>query len=244
MDFVYSVSPGWILVGLTCIASAVWKFSASVPSPPTIAFLAKRTLLVSAHPDDEAMFFVPTLSAMRNVSILCLSNGNYDGLGKMREKELYQCAQVLHIPPESIKVVDEECLQDGPQESWPPQRIADLIAEAVRQHDIEQILTFDSKGVSGHTNHIDTYKGVIHYLRTKKPAGIQVWTLSSKGLIRKYLGVLDVLITLLLRSSSIVVCGGSPKLNWMVRCAKLSNMFAFSSLPRPASTQPLNLESS
>ena len=39
-------------------------------------------LLIIAHPDDEAMFFGPTLlslSSSCNVSILCLSNGNYKG---------------------------------------------------------------------------------------------------------------------------------------------------------------------
>ena len=36
-------------------------------------------LLVIAHPDDEAMFFGPLLSSSCNVSILCLSNGNYKG---------------------------------------------------------------------------------------------------------------------------------------------------------------------
>jgi N-acetylglucosaminylphosphatidylinositol deacetylase len=48
-------------------------------------------LIVIAHPDDEAMFFVPTIKYLRkynNISLLCLSNGNATGLGRIREKEL------------------------------------------------------------------------------------------------------------------------------------------------------------
>eukprot|EP00035_Acanthoeca_spectabilis_P037791 m.47445 g.47445 ORF g.47445 m.47445 type:complete len:102 (-) comp8864_c0_seq1:2284-2589(-) len=40
-------------------------------------------LLVTAHPDDEAMFFGPTIARMRRlghtVHILCLSTGNFEG---------------------------------------------------------------------------------------------------------------------------------------------------------------------
>jgi N-acetylglucosaminylphosphatidylinositol deacetylase len=40
---------------------------------------AERVLLVIAHPDDESMFFAPTLHVLLNhgaaVRILCLSNG-------------------------------------------------------------------------------------------------------------------------------------------------------------------------
>ena len=51
----------------------------------------KNTLFVLAHPDDECMFFTPTICQMReegNLYILVLSNGGYDGLGKIREKEM------------------------------------------------------------------------------------------------------------------------------------------------------------
>jgi N-acetylglucosaminylphosphatidylinositol deacetylase len=40
---------------------------------------ARRALLVIAHPDDESMFFAPTLHSLHSqgasVRILCLSNG-------------------------------------------------------------------------------------------------------------------------------------------------------------------------
>jgi len=41
---------------------------------------ARRVLLVTAHPDDETMFFAPTVQALKAagayVSLLCLSNGS------------------------------------------------------------------------------------------------------------------------------------------------------------------------
>mmetsp|Transcript_1504 Transcript_1504/g.4848 ORF Transcript_1504/g.4848 Transcript_1504/m.4848 type:complete len:131 (+) Transcript_1504:68-460(+) len=46
-------------------------------------------ILVIAHPDDESMFFFPTLarlSAERPVHILCLSDGGYDGCGPARDR--------------------------------------------------------------------------------------------------------------------------------------------------------------
>ena len=41
-------------------------------------------LLVTAHPDDEVMFFAPALLCLGEeftIYILCLSTGDYDGLG-------------------------------------------------------------------------------------------------------------------------------------------------------------------
>src|SRR5690349_8264962 len=73
----------------------------------------ERFLLVTAHPDDEAMFFIPTLqvltakywyamSSIRNlilssVFLLCLSSGNMQGLGEIRKKELQESCRILNI---------------------------------------------------------------------------------------------------------------------------------------------------
>jgi N-acetylglucosaminylphosphatidylinositol deacetylase len=71
-------------------------------------------LLVIAHPDDEVMFFGPTLIGItnpsndNNVRVLCLSNGMYcfeallivgnaDGLGKIRERELIASLEYFGI---------------------------------------------------------------------------------------------------------------------------------------------------
>ena len=63
---------------------------------------AKRLLLVTAHPDDEAMFFAPTilsLSPRRDINLfhVCLSNGNADGLGSIRRSELSHSLDILGV---------------------------------------------------------------------------------------------------------------------------------------------------
>lgn len=67
----------------------------------------KNILLVIAHPDDEVMFFGPTLvgitnaTSNNNIRVLCLSNGMFlkrevlrvgdaDGIGYLREQELIE----------------------------------------------------------------------------------------------------------------------------------------------------------
>jgi N-acetylglucosaminylphosphatidylinositol deacetylase len=42
----------------------------------------KTILFVTAHPDDESMFFLPTILDLKykfKINLLCLSNGDFDG---------------------------------------------------------------------------------------------------------------------------------------------------------------------
>ncbi len=73
----------------------------------------KRICLLIAHPDDEAMFFAPTVLALtrpetgNHVKILCLSTGNADGLGETRRRELVKSAMLLGLSQEDdIFVMD------------------------------------------------------------------------------------------------------------------------------------------
>ena len=66
-------------------------------------------LLVTAHPDDETLFFSPALLAlcdMLELHVLCLSTGNYDGLGAVRSAELLRACAVLGVSAERVEIVD------------------------------------------------------------------------------------------------------------------------------------------
>ncbi|ERE67760.1 N-acetylglucosaminyl-phosphatidylinositolde-N-acetylase-like protein [Cricetulus griseus] len=69
-----------------------------------------RALLVIAHPDDEAMFFAPTVLGLARlelrVFLLCFSAGNYYNQGEIRKKELLQSCDVLGIPPSRVTIID------------------------------------------------------------------------------------------------------------------------------------------
>lgn len=84
-----------------------------------------RVLLVTAHPDDESLFFAPTvislLSHKRNggfkkgathteVYSLCLSTGDADGLGKTRQQELVRALDVLGVEEDKRWIVDNPCV--------------------------------------------------------------------------------------------------------------------------------------
>lgn len=124
---------------------------------------ASQALLVFAHPDDESMFFSPTIIALKyqgvTMHVLCLSDGNYDGFGSVRRQELLAACGVLGIAPHHINVVDHPELQDGPQNAWPPKLIASMIAREAEAQKADMIITFDAKGVSGHSNHVAVWRG-------------------------------------------------------------------------------------
>jgi len=109
----------------------------SMPAAPA-SLRNKRILLLTAHPDDEAMFFSPTLLALTDprlgnrVKILCLSTGDADGLGETRSRELRTAAATLGVQRESdVFVLDDKVrFRDGMAEVWRPDDVARTLATA------------------------------------------------------------------------------------------------------------------
>ena len=143
-------------------------------------------LLIIAHPDDEIMFWTPTIKAFigNNIKmkILCLSNGNYDGLGEIREKEFDNVSRALNFPDNQILNIPE--LQDNIKQKWNPSIVSEQIEEFLKENqDVKTILTFDKNGVTKHPNHISCYDGLNYYLKYHKydckNKGIKVFTLDS-----------------------------------------------------------------
>lgn len=158
-------------------------------------------VLVFAHPDDETMFFLPLLLLLQASGVkfrfLCLSTGNYDGIGVIRVKELKAVAKSLGAA--SCDVIDDPALQDGPH-FWSSTDVARVVKKYLQTTpSVHQVFTFDAYGVSGHPNHISTHRGIV-----EAKLSIPVYVLNSVPMYRKYVPLLDGFFTLLTPSSALV----------------------------------------
>ncbi|XP_059991344.1 N-acetylglucosaminyl-phosphatidylinositol de-N-acetylase isoform X2 [Lagenorhynchus albirostris] len=205
---------------LLCVAAAVltwgflwvWDSWERMKSPEQAGLPGggSRTLLVTAHPDDEAMFFAPTvlgLVRMRHqVSLLCFSAGNYYNQGETRKKELLQSCDVLGIPPSNVMIIDNRDFPDDPGVWWDTERVADVLLRHVEASRVSLVVTFDAGGVSGHSNHVALYAAArTLHAQGKLPKGCSVLTLQSVNLLRKYLSLLDLPCSLLCARDALFV---------------------------------------
>ncbi|KAF2156626.1 phosphatidylinositol glycan class L [Myriangium duriaei CBS 260.36] len=205
----------------------LWLLSAHLSTSfPTLH--GKRIVLLIAHPDDEAMFFSPTVQALtrpdlgNHLKILCLSTGNADGLGSIRRAELVKSGLLLGLRTEQdVLVLDDPRFPDSMTASWDTGAVAELLAGTFapaaaaagkrRKADepvaanIDVLITFDRGGVSGHPNHISLYHGAkafVGALVKGRPGWddpVKLYTLPSVGLGRKYASVVDVPVTVIRR---------------------------------------------
>ncbi|KAE8407177.1 putative deacetylase LmbE-like domain-containing protein [Aspergillus pseudonomiae] len=166
---------------------------------PSVFRTAKNILLVTAHPDDETLFFSPSIlyhsdDATVTRAILVLSSGNYDGIGNTRHSELQHSCAELGITPERCLNLDHYELQDNPRKWWREDLIEELVGQYVQKWNIDLIITFDSGGVSGHVNHRAVSAGVSKYI-SKNTQSPPAYTLQTRFLLRKYAGLADLIPT-------------------------------------------------
>ena len=158
----------------------------------------RRVLIVTAHPDDECMFFGPTILHFTKeekalVYLLCLSPGNYYGLGKVRRSELWNSCQMLGINCENIMLYRCDDLPDDPTIMWPTVRTANIVNQHLHALDIDMVITFDDYGVSGHINHSSIHYAIEHLVsECLLPQACEAYSLDSVNLLRKYSALLDV----------------------------------------------------
>lgn len=158
-------------------------------------------LLVFAHPDDECMFFTPTLKLLqaRNIRthFLCLSNGDAAGHGHRRELELLASAKHYGVDKKNVKVVNNPYIRDGMLERWPLNIIhQEIMLYLNSTGSISTVITFDQFGISGHLNHI----AVHHACKDVKdgmPPGLLFFQLHTRRLVLKYTGALSLIPYLL-----------------------------------------------
>uniref|UniRef100_A0A7N0TKJ1 N-acetylglucosaminylphosphatidylinositol deacetylase n=2 Tax=Kalanchoe fedtschenkoi TaxID=63787 RepID=A0A7N0TKJ1_KALFE len=202
LDEVSKNQMAWLLIGLSvslCWLASLCKVYYSSHSSSRTAFFTeskqkRNILLVIAHPDDESMFFSPTISYLtskgHNLYVLCISTGNADGMGNTRKEELYQACAILKVPLHQIKVLDNPKLQDGFGKVWDHDLLAKIVEEEVASGTIDSILTFDSYGISGHCNHKDVHHGVRFLNMSRRK--VEAWELLSTNILRKYSGPVDI----------------------------------------------------
>ncbi|XP_028321630.1 N-acetylglucosaminyl-phosphatidylinositol de-N-acetylase [Gouania willdenowi] len=171
-----------------------------------------RALFVTAHPDDECMFFAPTFLRLAelkaSVHLLCLSEGNFYNQGAERKQELAHSCEELGIPASRVTIINHKNLPDDPKAEWSISLLSTVIMKQIRTHSFNMVLTFDGKGVSGHTNHIAIYEAVRHLAASGQvPDDCCLLSLVTVGLIRKYISFLDLPLSWLLPSCLCCVIG-------------------------------------
>jgi len=159
---------------------------------------SSRVLLVTAHPDDEVMFFGPTilslLEAGCQVFLLVMSPGREPG--HRRKHELYESCRVLGIPSSNIILVRHSKLKDDPHVRWREELVSSIISRHVASLNVDTVITYDRHGVSGHRNHIALYYGVS--CMSLENDTCHVYSLTTVNIMRKYSSVLDVPMSYLL----------------------------------------------
>lgn len=155
---------------------------------------SSKVLLVIAHPDDETMFFAPALRALavagHRVFILCVSNGNYEGLGRVRAQELRDAVHFLGPSSSDVTVLDYDAFPDGG--CWDRQALSSVLLRYIEVLSVDSVLSFDAGGVSGHRNHSSCFEALQEaYTRGVIPEDVQIFVLDSVSICRKYLGIFD-----------------------------------------------------
>lgn len=157
---------------------------------------AKRVLIITSHPDDEVMFFGPTILGLVRrceVYLLCMSPGRE--AGHTRKRELFESCRLLGIPDSNVILMRHTKLKDDPTVRWREELVSDIILRQVASLSIDTCVTFDRHGVSGHRNHISLYYALACLAMESK---VGVFCLSTVNLLRKYSSVVDVPMSFLL----------------------------------------------
>jgi len=161
----------------------------------------KRVLLVISHPDDEVMFFGPTVLGLVkscDIYLLCMSPGDYKGEGSNRKEELYDSCAELGIPEQNIIILKHSALKDDPNVRWREELVSDIALRHVASLSIDTVITFDRHGVSGHRNHIALYYAMACLAIEDQERS--VYCLTTVNLLRKYSWVVDIPMSYLLCS--------------------------------------------
>jgi N-acetylglucosaminylphosphatidylinositol deacetylase len=187
-----------IMVILIILIFSILVNSASSIEGNNILLQSKLpVLIVIAHPDDEAVFFTPTLLSLEknkiDTYILCMSNGGGEGSdGDIRIKEMMASAEYAQIPSSNVFISK---FNDGHDENW---NIFEMIKEIhliIQEKKIGHVITFDEFGVTKHPNHIACHNAVKQYsLKGSNKQKIRKHYLDTVGGISNTIGPISTLL--------------------------------------------------
>lgn len=185
---------------------------------------ARRILFVLAHPDDESMFYMPTIQNLLKegckLHFLFLTIGNFGDMGSIRTPELESALRTMGVlssknkgfGKEKLHVVSnveeiakgqtcvavhrEEWFRDTMDSkiSWNRDIGVQFVNQAATLWGIDHVLTFDAQGVSSHPNHIECYRIVKKWKQSDIGSRIPCFTLDSVSIFRKYIAFYDILL--------------------------------------------------
>lgn len=128
--------------------------------------------------------------------------GDFDKQGHVRKDELWNSCRVFNIKAQDVALMNCTLLPDDPQVEWKVEVLSQLILNYVEALDVDLLLTFDKEGVSQHKNHQAIYYATASLcLSGLMPSSCKILVLETVNVLRKYLSLFDVFITLLLSTS-------------------------------------------
>ncbi|KAI5951945.1 GPI12 [Candida jiufengensis] len=167
----------------------------SITFPKQIPIQNSNVYFVIAHPDDEVMFFAPTILELsklpynNNLNLICFSKGDFfEPLKDIRTEELYKSTRILGIDKEKVKILN---YKDGMNETWSTKDIINSLTSLIdfkKNQENNVIITFDEYGVSNHPNHISLYHGSKSFVEKlpKSTTTTKLYTLKTLGFFEKY----------------------------------------------------------
>ncbi|GAB6026496.1 hypothetical protein CHUAL_012921 [Chamberlinius hualienensis] len=195
----------------------------------------RNVLFVIAHPDDECMFFSPSIIKLcqdaQQVYLLCLSTGNHGQQGSKRKLELMNSTKILGIDSNNVMIINHTNLPDDNLVIWNKTLVGRIIVKFIDVWNINTLITFDRSGVSGHYNHCAINEAVRSLtLKGRFPSNCQSYTLNDVNLLRKYIGILDVPFTYLSSSYAYVASSEEIRKGREAMSAHVSQMVWFRKL--------------
>lgn len=167
----------------------------SITSPTPLPIRNSSVYFVIGHPDDEVMFFSPSLVEItkpkhgNHVHLVCFSRGDavHESFGDIRSQELRNSARIIGIAEQDVIILDN--YKDGMDVEWSAQDILQSLAQIIgHTSNNTTVITFDEHGVSNHANHISLYYGTKEYFRTHVGSNekVRLYVLKSLNFWEKY----------------------------------------------------------